>query len=304
MSIKVSILIPTYNQPIYIVQAVESALAQTYENIEVIVSDDSTNDRTTIVLETFNTNKIFKYYKTEKNIGRVANYRKLLYEYATGEWVVMLDGDDYYTDANYIAEAVKLINRNDKIVLVGAGILIKYEDDIKSYSYNLGNETTVFDGKDVFTKYKKIPNHQTDLYNRKLATELNFYRHPSMGADSESLYRLCLRGSVSYIARDVAVWRVHDENATYTRNLKKQIKEVDFVDSIYNDAVKFIPAAKLQPWKNGMLYFVANHLLDIAIKQRQTKYVWFLIFKYWKQFSTKISLIHLLKYHGIYRTKK
>lgn len=303
MSVKVSILIPTYNQPAYILQAVKSALAQDYLNLEIIVSDDSTDSTTKDLLYQFNSDERFAYYMNEFNIGRVANYKKLLFEYATGDWVVMLDGDDYYTDTTYFTEAVKLINENDKIVLVGAGIFIKYDDDNKSYSYNLGNETSVFDGKEVFTKYKKIPNHQTDLYNRELAIELDFYRHPSMGADSESLYRLCLRGSVGYIARDVAVWRVHDDNATYTRNLKQQIKEVDFVDAIYKEAIKFIPAAELQPWKNVMLEYVANHLFNIAVKQRQTKYVWLLIFKNLKQFGAKISLMQLLKYHGIFKTK-
>lgn len=42
----VSILIPTYNRPHYFKIALESALAQTYSNIEIIVGDDSTNNET------------------------------------------------------------------------------------------------------------------------------------------------------------------------------------------------------------------------------------------------------------------
>ncbi len=41
---KVSILIPAYNRPHYLKLALKSALNQTYENIEIIISDDSTND--------------------------------------------------------------------------------------------------------------------------------------------------------------------------------------------------------------------------------------------------------------------
>lgn len=302
MNPKVSILIPTYNQPQYVLQAVNSALSQDYNNLEIIVNDDSTNDETQKILIDFQSENRFSYYKTETNIGRVANYKKLLYEYASGDWVVMLDGDDYYIDSSYISNAIDLINKNEKIILVGAGIVIKNEKEDTSYSYNLGTQTVVFDGKEVFTKYKKIPNHQTDIYNRKVAMALDFYRHPSMGADSESLYRLCLRGSVGYIAKDVAVWRVHEDNTTYKRNLKSQIKEVDFVDSIYNDALAFIPKADLFEWKNVMKNYVANHLLEIAIKQRQTSSVWFLLFKYFKQFGTKISLVYLLKYYGLLKS--
>lgn len=296
--LKVSILIPTYNQPQYIVQAVESALAQDYGNFEVVVNDDSTNNETEKLLAIFTTDHRFTYYKTAVNIGRVANYRKLLYEYAKGDWVVMLDGDDYYTDSNYISKAIELIKKNDNVVLVGAGILIKNENNDSEYSYNLGSETTVFDGKDVFTKYKKIPNHQTDIYNRKIAMALDFYRHPSMGSDSESLYRLCLRGYVGYIAKDVAVWRVHEVNTSYSRNLKTQIAEIDFIDNIYKDALKFISKDSLKSWKDIMMNYACNHLINIAIAQRKTSSFLFLLIKYFKQFGMKLSLVYLLKYYG------
>ncbi len=46
----VSILIPTYNRPHYFKIALESALAQTYSNIEIIIGDDSTNDETATLI--------------------------------------------------------------------------------------------------------------------------------------------------------------------------------------------------------------------------------------------------------------
>ena len=280
-------------------QAVKSALAQDYKNLEVVVNDDSTNNETDKLLEIFTSDNRFTYYKTVVNIGRVANYKKLLYEYATGDWVVMLDGDDYYTDSNFITKALELISKDDKIVLVGAGILIKNENNNSQYLYNLGTDTIVFDGKEVFTKYKKIPNHQTDVYNRKLAMALDFYRHPSIGADSESLYRLCLRGHVGFIGNDVAVWRVHQENSSYTRNLKEQIKEVGFIDSIYKDALNFLSKSDLESWKNVMMNYAGNHLLNIAITQRQALSVWLILIKYLKYFGAKPALGHLLRFYGI-----
>ena len=296
MNPKVSILIPTYNQPEYIVQASQSALAQDYKNLEVIVSDDSSNNETNKLLATFTSDNRFTYYRTALNIGRVANYRKLLYDYATGDWVVILDGDDYYTDSNYITKAIELINKNDKIVLVGAGILIKNEKKNSKYSYNLGTNTIVFDGKEVFTKYKRIPNHQTDIYNREKAMALNFYRDPSMGSDSESIYRLCLRGDVGYIAQDVAVWRLHEENTSYKRDLQTQIKEITFIDSIYKDALNYLTAAELKSWKDIMMNYAGNHLLQIAINQKKSTSVWFLAFKY---FDIKTALLHLVKYYRL-----
>ncbi|MGC8706738.1 MAG: glycosyltransferase family 2 protein, partial [Desulfurella sp.] len=87
---KVTIAIPAYNQAKYIKQAIDSALNQDYPNLEVIVSDDASLDDTRQIVKEYN-DKRLKYYRNEKNIGRVANHRKLLYEYATGEYVLNLD---------------------------------------------------------------------------------------------------------------------------------------------------------------------------------------------------------------------
>ena len=301
MSLKISVLIPAYNCPEFIGMAVESALDQDYADLEIIVSDDSSDKRTKEALKKYIGDPRFFYYKNEQNLGRVDNYRKLLYEYATGDWVIMLDGDDHFTDSTYISAASNCIEKDDKVVLVGSGIVIKNESAGTAYSYNLGPDTVCFDGKEIFTKYLRLPNHQTAIYPRKLAIELGFYRHPSMASDSESLYRLCLKGKVCYLAKDVAVWRVHDDNITYKRDIKIQISESGFAEDIYREAVKYISPRELAPWRLSMRNYIASHLLDIAFKERRTFYVWYLSFKYLPLNGIRSSLRYLLRYHRIFK---
>ena len=63
----VSILIPTYNRPHYFKIALESALAQTYSNIEIIVGDDSTNNETEKLFE-----PVFKKnVQNQKNLSKI-----------------------------------------------------------------------------------------------------------------------------------------------------------------------------------------------------------------------------------------
>ncbi|MGQ0453214.1 glycosyltransferase family 2 protein, partial [Bacillus sp. SS-TM] len=62
----VSILIPTYNRPHYFKIALESALAQTYSNIEIIIGDDSTNDETATLIRE-------QYLPNYKNITYIRN---------------------------------------------------------------------------------------------------------------------------------------------------------------------------------------------------------------------------------------
>lgn len=274
----VSIMIPTFNQGQYIEQAVKSALAQDYLNLEVIVSDDSTNDETRSILEPYFSDTRFRYSRNQKSLGRVGNYRKLLYELANGEWVVMLDGDDYYIDNQYISKAMMVAGSDNEIILVGAAINATDDATHQCDVYGLGDQDFIIDGKLIFTIYQKLPNHQTDIYVKKLAQQLNFYRDPSTGSDSESLYRLCLHGKVAYIARQVAVWRIHNNNTTYTRKISRQIKELTFIDSIYEYSLKYLHRVEANKWRRNMYRGMSIHLFNLSLSSKQYWYgIWILL---------------------------
>ena len=96
----VSILIPTYNQPEFFRQAFESAINQDYPNIEIIVSDDSTDDRVKNVFDEYkNCGRKIQYLKhggyTNESTGErsLANMENLL-KHANGEFINILFHDD------------------------------------------------------------------------------------------------------------------------------------------------------------------------------------------------------------------
>src|SRR5574340_595951 len=70
----VSIMIPTYGQEEVILKAVDSALAQDYPNLEIIVADDASPDCTSQLVATRKDPRLH-YHRNPTNIGRVANYR-------------------------------------------------------------------------------------------------------------------------------------------------------------------------------------------------------------------------------------
>lgn len=91
---KVSIIIPAYNTSRYIKRAIESALAQVEQNIEVIVVDDASTDNTVEVVNSFSDPRI-KLLVNESNQGPSYSRNRALKE-AKGEWVALLDSDDWY----------------------------------------------------------------------------------------------------------------------------------------------------------------------------------------------------------------
>jgi glycosyltransferase involved in cell wall biosynthesis len=276
----VSIMIATYNQPGYIVQAVLSCLNQDYDNLEVVVGDDSTNDDVYNELLPFFENRKLKYFRNEKNLGRVKNYKKLLFEYAIGDWAILLDGDDYYIENHFISKAMKWIKENEKVVMVAAGHLVT--DETKG-SESIEVLTTVdkcFDGKEIFYQKIKLGQHSTNLYNRKLAMDLDFYRLESMASDSEGLYRLCLHGDLVYLSNIVVIWRLHTQNNTFkAKEVIRQMNEMIFIDHVYQYALKFIDQASAKSWRKLFYTSMSYHITSMA--ENSGSYINILRVSYW-----------------------
>ncbi|MCG2686888.1 glycosyltransferase family 2 protein [Candidatus Parcubacteria bacterium] len=90
----VSVIIPTYNRAHLIGRAIQSALNQTYQNLEIIVVDDGSLDNTKEVIENFQKQeKRIKYISYEKNKGG-AFARNIGIKNAKGEYIAFLDSDD------------------------------------------------------------------------------------------------------------------------------------------------------------------------------------------------------------------
>lgn len=299
MSVLVSIMIPCFNQPEYIIQAVESAVCQDYSFKQIIVSDDSENDLTERKLKSFIDSKKIEYKRNIRRIGRVANYRKLLFELAAGEWVIMLDGDDYFVDSSYISKAVKLISTDRTLVLIGGRILQVNSQGMTEADAGLTVTRTIFAGTDVFTAHYLVPHHQTCLYKRTLACSLSFYRHESAGSDSESLFRLCLYGSVGYFMHPCSAWRVHEKNTTFTRDLRLQIKELNFIDSIAIEASRFLTASQVQVWRNKMYNGMATHLVNLAFASRNRLAIIRILWLFGKYFDKRVALSYLKRFFSI-----
>ena len=92
----VSIIMPSYNTGKFIASSVESVLAQTYENWELIIVDDCSTDDTETVLKPYMTDKRIRFFKNELNSGGAVTRNRALRE-AKGKWIAFLDSDDLWT---------------------------------------------------------------------------------------------------------------------------------------------------------------------------------------------------------------
>ncbi len=92
---KVSIAMATYNGEKYLKEQIESIYAQTYKNIEVIVTDDCSTDKTVEILEQYAKSHGLIYFVNESNLGFVKNFEKVI-SLCQGEYIALSDQDDIW----------------------------------------------------------------------------------------------------------------------------------------------------------------------------------------------------------------
>lgn len=111
---KVSIIIACFNDDKYIEQSINSAYNQTWENKEIIVIDDGSNDETKKVLGSLQPK--IDVLITQENLG-VSKARNNGIDKATGEYLLILDSDDYF-ELDFIEKALPIIRTNSRIKIV------------------------------------------------------------------------------------------------------------------------------------------------------------------------------------------
>lgn len=125
----VSICIPTYNSALFLEQTLNAIAAQTYKNIEVIISDNASTDETPDIIKPYCDRYGWTFYRNEVNIGAGNNFNKLL-ELANGEYIAIYHADDIY-DPTIVEKSVQAFQQSDNIGLVGTmGFVINSSNQI------------------------------------------------------------------------------------------------------------------------------------------------------------------------------
>lgn len=134
----VSLIMPIWNVDLYIRHSFESALQQTYANIEYILVDDFSSDNSVSIVKELLQSYIcknVKVYTHQYNKG-VASARKTGLAHASGEYIIFLDSDDYFEETfieNMVAEAIRT---QSDIVVCDYYVTLGYKDRYVSQKIN------------------------------------------------------------------------------------------------------------------------------------------------------------------------
>lgn len=142
----VSILIPVYNREKLVKRAIESAINQTYKNIEIIAVDNKSTDRTYEVLKDYaeKCSKV-KIYQNEENLGPVRNWKKCL-EYSSGEFIKILFSDDWI-EKTFVEKCMEILLAYGDVGFVFSGTEIFYEGTGQKAEAYINGNTGVYSVK-------------------------------------------------------------------------------------------------------------------------------------------------------------
>lgn len=260
----VSIAIPTYNRAnSYLKHALRSAVCQTYKNIEIIVSDNSSPDNTESVVREFDDPRI-RYYRQKENIGPVKN-RHFCLEQARGEYFVFLLDDDLI-DSDFVSTCMDAVKIHSElgIVLTGAR-QIDSSGNILSASHNRMSGCSPADF--ILGWFdNKVPLYLcSTLFNTKSLKELGGLRSKRYMYDDVVAYVQLL---AKYGRADVfdvkASYRRHDSNVGDEAHFSAWCEDSLYLMDVICEAVPE-HAARLR--ERGMSYFsLRNYNRVVAIQ--------------------------------------
>ena len=114
---RVSIIIPCYNQAQYVSEAIESALNQTYQNVEIIVINDASTDNSADIIKSYADKYSNIIFLDEKENKGVVKSRNLAISKCSGDYILPVDADDKI-DPTICEKAVKILNSDNDIRIV------------------------------------------------------------------------------------------------------------------------------------------------------------------------------------------
>jgi glycosyltransferase involved in cell wall biosynthesis len=236
----VSICIPTYNGIAFLGSALESALAQTYSHIEIVVCDDGSTDGTQKMLERYRqTHSCIRIIRRDGNGGMVENWNLCIKE-AKGEWIKFLFQDDLLR-ADCVAEMVEACTKHGAEVALCSRDFIIDKDAMPHLQRFFGGEIVkpehLFGSQTVFINPQqlagKIKGHLLQnvlgeppcYFFKKTVTEESglFKTNMTQLVDYEFILRLSMLKGFVFIAKPLVQFRVHAASQSSANNkLDKQ----------------------------------------------------------------------------------
>lgn len=302
----VSIIVPTYNREKIIQETLDCAVNQDYENIEIIVVDNCSTDKTFEILQqNASENPKVKIFRNDSNLGPVKNWEKAI-SLASGKYTKILWSDDKIS-TNFISATVPFLEQDNDIGFIYTQTEI-FWDNKSEYLYSFG-KTGKYLSRDFIrahlTDYKTVPVSpgcalfRTDDLKLNLVIDISNDRNLDFkryGAGNDLLLYLITANTYSYfyyLDNLLSFFRAHKDSFSIANDLSEYYtyskhyfiqKYLDTSFKDYSDYFYYMTSKnnKLSSISHNVAYSKSN-----AIIQRLRRRIANALFRLVKLFKTK-----------------
>lgn len=232
----ISIIVASYNYADIISEALDSILAQTYVNYEVIIVDDGSKDNSLAVVEKFLSHGNFHLFTHENHVNKgLPETIKLGLAKSQGDYIAFLEADDLW-EKNYLEEKVKCIKKYADVRIITNDLTLfgdKNEGEINSVRKHMIKVNTRFTTTrtyitaDEFRKRNWIFTFSCTMVRKDSLVKCDFDHNPIKANLDWWLWRqICLESPVFFINKKLTRWRLHDSymnSARITSRLNMEI---------------------------------------------------------------------------------
>lgn len=169
---RVSIVMATYNRAPLIVHAIQSVREQTFDDWELIVTDDGSTDETPrVVQEWIAKDGRIRYLRSEVNTGISKNYNRA-FRQAQGVYIAMIDDDDQWSDAEKLEIQIKFLDSHPDYVGCGGGVIVVDDRGRECYRYLKPETDEAIRARMLFSNPMA---NSTTLFRRALGEKVGWY---------------------------------------------------------------------------------------------------------------------------------
>ena len=288
--VDVSVIMPTYNMELYVEEAVNSILNQSFKDFEFIIVDDASTDNTPAFLKSIQDDRVICIFN-KQNRGNYACRNEGLSN-ASGKYICVMDADDI-AHPDRLMKQYAFMEENLRCVAVGSDILGFSNTRSNLLLKRLQNkeEIKVFLLKDNTCTHPSLIIRKEILDRYKIQYNEKFY----YAADYNLIVDLSAIGSLSNLPEPLLKYRLHNNQITYIRKNEqiyyrnqiqfKQLSRFELQPSIEEKALHLtlmndLPAVnhslleRLEKWcnklldQNGKTRFYNEECLYLFLKER------------------------------------
>lgn len=276
--VKISIVMSVYNGEVYLKEAIDSILSQTFTDFEFIIINDGSSDKSCDIIESYKDTRIKLYNKTNTGLPSSLNFG---ISKANSNLIARMDADDIAYSTR-LEKQFNYLKENEDCVLLGTNARIIDQNGLFVYNENIDTDWEII--KQKFPKSSFI--HPSVMFRKEIFDKVSGYPiFMKRAQDAVLFYRMKDFGKMSNLSETLLGYRITPTS------LSARNKE----DKIFIDKLVITASKGLTPNSNDL-----SKLDDIIKQKGSINRIWFyhvfLAKKYlWNNFDRKRAFNHLFE---------